>query len=186
EGVDAALAARAQRFRPKVASLKFHAVLSELPDFSHYLGASYDPRLACRFYINPSVESYEQAWLDAVNGRPSRRPLLSVQIMSIYDPTLAPPGRHVVSIFGQYAPVRPIEGTWDDWRERVGETFINLVTEYAPNFRRAIVDYVAETPLDLERRVYLTNGNIHHVDLIPSQMLAHRPLDGWSSYATPI
>jgi phytoene dehydrogenase-like protein len=186
EHLDAAFADRVRHLRTKVAYLKFHAVLSELPDFSRYLGTSYDPRLVCRFYINPSVESYEQAWLDAVNGRPSRRPLLSVQIMSIYDPTLAPPGRHVVSIFGQYAPVRPSEGTWDDWRERVGENMIDLVTEYAPNFRRAIVGWVAETPLDLERRVYLTNGNIHHVDLIPSQMLAHRPLDGWSHYATPI
>src|SRR5262249_58548564 len=119
---------------------------AQLPVFTLHLGPTSVPRLACRFYMNASVECYEQAWLSAVNGRPSRRPLLSVQIMSIYDPTLAPPGRHVVSIFGQYAPVRPSEGTWDDWRERVGEAFINLVTEYAPHLPPAILGSLAATP----------------------------------------
>jgi phytoene dehydrogenase-like protein len=184
--LDAGFAAQIRRLRSNVAYLKFHAAVSELPDFSHYLGPSYEPRLGCRFYINPSVEAYEQAWRDAVNGIPSRRPVLSVQIMSIYDDTLAPPGQHVVSMFGMYAPVTPAHGTWDDLREAVGENFINIVTEYAPNFRRSITHWLAETPFDLERRVGLTGGNIHHVDVIPSQMLARRPLPGWSHYQTPV
>lgn len=187
QNLDADVATRIGRLRAKTAYMKFHASVDELPDFSSYLGPSYDPRLACRFYLQPSVETYEQAWLDALNGIPSREPVMSVQIMSIYDDTVAPPGKHAVSIFGHYAPVKPASGTWDDsLREQVGETFINTLTRYAPNFRRSITNWIAETPQDLERRVGLTNGNIHHIDVIPSQMLAKRPLPGWSHYQTSI
>ena len=80
----------------------------------------------------------------------------------------------------------PAQGTWDDLRAQVGENFINIMTEYAPNFRRSITSWIAETPLDLERRIGLTDGNIHHIDVIPSQMLANRPLPGWSHYQTPV
>jgi phytoene dehydrogenase-like protein len=186
ENLDANFVGRVRRLRTRAAYFKFHASLRELPDFSHYLGRDYDPKLICRFYLQPSIDAYEQAWRDAVNGYPSRRPIMSVQIASIYDRTIVPPGRHLVNIFAHYAPTRLAEGTWDDWRERVGENIINLVTEYAPNFRDTLIDWVAVTPADLERQVYLTDGNIHHIDLSLNQMLAGRPLPGWSSYTTPV
>jgi phytoene dehydrogenase-like protein len=85
-----------------------------------------------------------------------------------------------------YAPVHPAAGSWDELRQSTGESLIDAVTAYAPNFRRAIIDWQLFTPLDLERRVGLTDGNIHHIDMIPSQLFASRPLPGWSDYRTPI
>ena len=111
---------------------------------------------------------------------------MSIQIPSTYDPSIAPPGRHVLSIFGMYAPVSPNRGSWDDIRAETGERLIDAVTEYAPNFRSAILDWQLFTPLDLERRVGLTAGNIHHLDMVPSQLFGSRPLPGWSDYRTPI
>jgi phytoene dehydrogenase-like protein len=109
-----------------------------------------------------------------------------VQIPTVYDPTLAPPGEHVLSIWVQYAPVHPTEGTWDDLRQRVGEELIAHLAAYAPNIRRVIRDWTLFTPLDLERRIGLTDGNIRHLDMIAGQMLWARPLPGWADYRTPI
>lgn len=178
--------ASVERLSTRVSYLKFHAAMAELPDFSRFLGRDFDPRVIARVWINPSLAYYEQAWRDAQGGEPSRAPVMSIQIPSTYDPSVAPPGRHTLSIFGMYAPVTPSRGTWDDLRPEIGERLIDAVTEYAPNFRSAIIDWQLFTPLDLERRVGLTDGNIHHLDMIPSQLFGSRPLPGWSDYRTPI
>ncbi len=175
-----------ERLRTSVSYLKFHATLRELPDFSRWLPATAPPRTLARIWINPSVASYEQAWRDAADGRPSRAPVMSIQIPTLYDDTIAPAGRHVLSIFAMFAPVTPRDGSWDDLRASVGEDLIQAVTAYAPNFREAIDDWMVLTPLDLERRVGLTDGNIHHLDMIPSQLFSARPLPGWADYRTPI
>ncbi len=182
----AEFAAAVDRLRTKVSYLKFHASIRELPDFSAYLGRGFDPRTIARIWINPSVAYYEQAWRDAEGGIPSRNPVMSVQIPSTYDDTISPPGQHVLSIFGMYAPVEPSTGSWDEIRQSVGEALIDSVTAYAPNFRDSIMDWVLFTPIDIERRVGMTGGNIHHLDMIPSQLFANRPLPGWSDYRTPI
>ena len=98
---------RVERLRTDAAYLKFHAALDRLPDFSRYLGAEYDPRWLAYTQICPSVDYFRQSWADAHAGRPSRTPLMSVQIPTVYDPSLAPDGTHVMSIWVQYAPVRP-------------------------------------------------------------------------------
>ena len=111
---------------------------------------------------------------------------MSIQIPSVYDDSICPPGKHVLSIFAEYAPVRLARGNWDERREEAGERLIDAVTAYAPNFRRAIADWMLLTPLDLERRVSLTGGNIHHLDMTPSQVFSRRPLTGWAEYRTPV
>jgi phytoene dehydrogenase-like protein len=184
--LDSSFLGSVRRLRTRVSYLKFHAAMHELPDFSAYLGQDADPRYLARIWINPSLEYYERAWHDAVNGEPAARPVMSIQIPSIYDDSVAPPGKHTLSILAQYAPVQLAEGTWDQRRHEVGENLIATVSAYAPNFRDAIIDWQLFTPLDLERRVYLTDGNIHHLDMIPSQVYAARPLPGWSHYQTPI
>jgi len=186
ERLPAGVADAVGRLRTNVSYLKFHAAMRELPDFSAFLGRDHDPKAVARVWINPSVEYYEQAWRDAVNGIPSRAPVMSIQIPSVYDNDIAPPGRHVLSIFGMYAPVHPAAGSWDELRQSAGEALIDSVTAYAPNFRDAIIDWRLFTPIDLERRVGLTDGNIHHLDMIPSQLFASRPLPGWADYRTPI
>jgi phytoene dehydrogenase-like protein len=82
--------------------------------------------------------------------------------------------------------VRPAEGSWETRRREVGEHLIDRLTAYAPNFRRALVDWLLFTPADLEARVGLTDGNIRHLDIVPAQMFGHRPLPGWAAYRTPL
>ena len=132
------------------------------------------------------MEYFEQSWDDAKRGLPSSCPVMHIQIPSVYDKCLTPPDRHVMSIWVLYAPVRLREGTWDDANERIGKHLIDSINEYAPNFREAIIDWKLFTPLDLERRVYLTDGNIRHLDITPEQMLTQRYYYGGSGYRTPI
>jgi phytoene dehydrogenase-like protein len=180
-------------FREQVAALstraayfKFHAALRELPDFSAHLGPGFDPRYLAQVKICPSTEAFLGAWQDAQAGRLPRAPLMEVQIPTVYDTGLAPAGHHVVSVWALWAPVRPAESSWDARRREMGERMIDLLTTYAPNFRRALVDWMLMTPPDIEARVGLTDGNIRHLDLLPAQLLARRPLPGWAHYRTPL
>ena len=169
-----------------VSYLKFHCALRELPDFSAYLGKDFDPKYLAYMRICPSVEYFERSWDDAKNGRPSSSPVMLIQIPSVYDKSLTPPGQHVMSIWSMYAPVQLREGSWDDARRQVGEHLIDKINEYAPNFRDAIIDWELFTPLDIERRVYLTDGNIRHLDITSQQMLSQRSNGLVSGYKTPI
>jgi phytoene dehydrogenase-like protein len=177
---------RVEGLKANAAYLKFHAALSRLPDFSRHFDGDYDARFLAATKICPSVKYFEQSWDDAVHGRPSRNPVMSVQIPSAYDPTMAPRGRHVISVWTLYAPVHLAEGTWDERREEVGEQLMAVLAQYAPDIRDCIENWVLFTPADMERRVGLTNGNIRHIDIIPSQYLAQRPMTGWAHYRTPI
>ena len=132
------------------------------------------------------MEYYERSWDDAKRGLPSSCPVMSVQIPSVMDEGLTPPGQHVMSIWVLYAPVRLREGTWDDAKQGVGEHLIDSMAQYAPNFRDSIIDWELFTPADLERRVYLTDGNIRHLDMTAEQLLAGRPNRQLSGYRTPI
>lgn len=165
----------------RAAYLKFHAAVDELPDFSAHLGQEYDPSWLTYTSICPSWEYHMQSWKDACEGKPSSCPVMRVQVPSIQDPGLAPAGKHVVSVWVMYAPVRPAQGTWDELKTEVGEGLIDHLTQWAPNFRRSVLDWELFTPADIEERVGLTHGNIRHLDLIPSQMLSGRP-----SYRTPV
>jgi phytoene dehydrogenase-like protein len=186
EELDAGFVQQVKRIRTQAAYLKFHAALRELPDFSRYLGPDFDPHYLAQVKIAPSVEYFERSWQDAKEGRPSSCPLMEVQIPSVYDPTLCPPGQHVVSIWVLYAPPRLRQGTWEAQRGAVGEHLIDTLTSYAPNFRSALLDWQLFTPFDLEQRVGLTDGNIRHIDIVPQQMFARRPLPGWAQYRTPV
>jgi phytoene dehydrogenase-like protein len=170
----------------RAAYLKFHAALRELPDFSAFLGPGFDPRALAQVKICPSTDAFLAAWQDAQAGRPPRAPLMEVQIPSVLDPTLAPRGHHVVSIWALWAPVRLAEGSWESARRAMGERMIDILTAYAPNFRRALVDWMLLTPPDIEARVGLTDGNIRHLDIVPAQLFARRPLPGWARYRTPL
>lgn len=173
--------------RTRAGYFKFHAALDDLPDFSAYFGKEYDPRMLAQIKICPSVNYYREAWDDALHGRITDSPVMSVQIPSVYDRTLVPQGGHVMSIWVQYAPVRPKGGGWtDDLAHQAGEMLIGTLEQYAPNIREVMRDWVCFTPADIERRVGMTDGNIRHIDMIAGQLLNQRPLPGWSNYRTPI
>jgi phytoene dehydrogenase-like protein len=107
-------------------------------------------------------------------------------IPTLTDPSLAPPGKHVLSCFVQYAPYNIKEGGWDEKREEFGDNVINTVAEYAPNLKNIIVGRQVLTPLDLERDFGLTEGNIFQGELSLEQLFFLRPVPGWAQYRTPI
>ena len=178
--------ARVERLQTGTAYLKFHAALSGIPDFSGCFNGDFDPRYLAEIKICPSLEYFERSWEDAQRGEPSRTPVMEVQIPTVYDSTMTDADGHVMSIWVLYAPVHLREGTWDQRRQEVGEGLIDVLSVYAPNIRDVIVDWSLFTPIDIEQRVGLTDGNIRHLDMVPSQFLAQRPMTGWANYRTPI
>jgi phytoene dehydrogenase-like protein len=166
-------------------SLKFHAAVRELPDLTAYLGADHDPRLLGMLRISPSTSYVAASLADAAAGRPTDSPVLIVMIPTVYDPSVAPLGQHLVSMRVKFEPSRLREGTWTEHRDAVGNQVIDAFTEYAPNFRRSILDWVVYTPEDLEDRMALTDGNIHHINHSLGQVLGDRLFPG-GGYRTPI
>ena len=172
-------------FRSQGTSLKMNLALSGLPEF-RALPGSPGPQHRATMHICPSIEYAERAWDDAKYGAPSRSPLVEMTIPTLYDASLAPPGRHIMGIFLQYAPYTLKESDWDTERERYAGRVIDVVEEYCPNIRNIIVERQTLTPLDLERRFGLTGGSIFHGDMSLDQMFSLRPLAGWARYRTPV
>jgi phytoene dehydrogenase-like protein len=167
------------------ASLKINVALSELPDFTALRGAP-GPQHRGTIHVAPSTEYIERAFDDARRGEPSRAPVLECTLPSVVDPTVAPPGRHLMSMFVQYAPYRLARGTWEDERERFADRCLELLAEYAPNVRRAVIAREVLAPPDLERRFGLTGGNIFQGAMTLPQLWFMRPVPGLARYRTPI
>jgi phytoene dehydrogenase-like protein len=184
EALEPAFARKVERLRTRAAYFKFHAALSDLPDFSRHLGDGYDPRMLAHIEVCPTLDYQRAAWDDAIHGRITTCPVLDVQIPSVYDRSLVPNGGHVMSIWVQYAPVCPNGGEWNDALARqAGEQIISALARYAPNIREVIRAWVCFTPADIERRVGMTDGNIRHIDMVAGQLFAARmpyrtPIDG--------
>ncbi|HEY1337902.1 MAG TPA: NAD(P)/FAD-dependent oxidoreductase [Bryobacteraceae bacterium] len=174
-----------RRFRIEGTSAKINLALNGLPEFTAYPGAP-GPHHRATMHICPNIEYVERAWDDAKYGRPSDRPLLELTIPTMYDPSLAPPGKHIMGIFLQYAPYTLRQGTWDELREPFGDRVIDLIAEYAPNIRSIVEHRQVLSPLDLERRFGITGGNIFHGEMSLDQMFVMRPVAGWARYRTPI
>ena len=175
-----------KRLKTDAAYLKFHCSMKTLPDFSNYFRTNYDIKYLAYIRICPSVEYFQRSWNDAQNGLPSRSPILYIQIPTVYDNTMAPVGQHVMSVWVMYAPAKLKTGSWSSLKHKVGQHIIATIAEYAPNFPDIIIDWELFTPDDLEERVYLTNGNIRHLDIIAQQMFSNRPNKLSSDYRTPI
>jgi phytoene dehydrogenase-like protein len=173
-----------RRYKFRGSSGKVNIALDALPDFKSLPGPGAHLRGAIS--ISPSTEYMERAYDDAKYGHFSRRPYIDMVIPSLTDPSVAPPGKHVLSCFVQYAPYKLAEGTWDDHREAFGDTVIDTIAEYAPNIRDIIVGRQILTPLDLEREFGLTQGNIFQGELSLEQLFFLRPVPGWAYYRTPI
>jgi phytoene dehydrogenase-like protein len=173
-----------RRYKFRGSSGKVNLALDALPDFKAMPGAGAHLRGAIS--ISPSVEYMERAYDDAKYGRFSRRPYIDMVIPSLTDPSVAPPGKHVMSCFVQYAPYNLKEGTWDERREEFGDTVIDTIAEHAPNINEIILHRQVLTPLDIEREFGLTEGNIFQGELTLEQLFFLRPAPGWAQYRTPI
>jgi phytoene dehydrogenase-like protein len=174
-----------RQYRSEGTSCKINLALNGLPEFTAYPGAP-GPHHRATMHICPSVDYLERAWDDAKYGRPSEQPLLELTIPTMYDPSLAPNGKHIMGIFLQYAPYTLNEHTWDQLREPFADRAISLIEEYAPNIRSIVEHREILTPLDLERRFGLTGGHIFHGEMSLDQMFAMRPVAGCARYRTPV
>lgn len=183
--IDPDFAGAIRRYRSEGTSLKMNLALSGLPEFTALPGSP-GPQHRATMHICPSMEYVERAWDDAKYGFPSEHPLLELTIPTMYDSSLAPPGRHIMGIFLQYAPYTLRKGSWDKLREPYTRHVLDLIAAYAPNIHSIIENVQTLTPLDLERRFGLTGGNIFHGEMSLDQMFFMRPVAGWARYRTPI
>ncbi len=173
-----------RNFKIRGSSGKVNLALSELPNFTSMPGPG--PHLRGSISIGPTVDYLEEAYDDAKYGRFSRKPWLGVVIPTIFDPSMAPPGQHVMSIFVQYAPYN-LEGGWNDaQREAFGDAVIDALAEYAPNIKDIILHRQVLTPWDMEQDIGLTEGNVFHGELALHQLFFLRPIAKWAKYRTPI
>jgi phytoene dehydrogenase-like protein len=166
-------------------SLKINVALDELPDFTALPGAP-GPQHHGTIHICPSMDYLERAYDDAKYGRPSLHPILECTIPSVVDPTVAPAGKHVMSMFVQYAPTTLRDANWDEVKESFADRCFDMLAEYAPNFRRSVIARQVLSPLDLERTFGLTGGNIFQGAMTPSQLFFLRPAASYADYRTPI
>ncbi len=169
---------------------KVNLALSSLPKFTALANASVnaktDNALRGRIHIGPEVDYLERAFDESKYGSFSPHPYLEVAIPSLTDSSLAPAGKHVMSIYVQYAPFKLTSGDWNSRRAALGETVIAKLSEYAPNIRDLVEAGQIITPKDLEETYGLTGGHIFHGELALDQFFTMRPLLDWAQYRTPI
>jgi phytoene dehydrogenase-like protein len=176
------------RYRFRGSSGKVNLALGGLPEFTCLAGDKEKSLRALRgaISISPSMEYVERAYDDAKYGEFSRNPYMDVVIPSLIDPGMAPPGRHVMSCFVQYAPYS-VNGGWTDAkREAFGDAVINTLSRYAPNLKSLILHRQVLTPADIEATTGLSQGNIFAGELALSQLFFLRPFAGIAKYRTPI
>ena len=173
-----------RRFRIRGSSGKVNLALGELPNFTCLPGAG--PHLRGAISISPSIDYMERAYDDAKYGEFSRHPYMDIIIPSMIDPSMAPPGKHVMSIFVQYAPFA-LNGGWnDEKREAFGDAVVDTLAQYAPNIKDAIIHRVVLTPWEMQEEYGLTEGNIFHGELSLFQLFFLRPATPWADYRTPL
>ena len=175
-----------RRFKFRGSSGKVNMAVDRLPEFPSLPGVGEHLRGAISF--SPSVDDMERAYDDAKYGHFSKKPYIDMIIPTLVDPTMAPPGKHVISCFVQYAPYKlaPELGTWDDQREAFGDAVVNRISEFAPGFKESILFRNVQTPLDIERTTGLTEGNIFQGELTLEQLFFNRPAPGYARFRTPV
>ena len=179
--------ARFASYQCESATLRMNVALSELPDFHALRGTHAQPHHSSGIILAPSLAYMERAYVDARADGWSKAPVVEVLIPSTLDPTLAPPGRHVASLFCQHFRYQlPVATHWDDVRDDAADCAIDVVDRFAPNFRRSIIARQIHTPLDLERKFGLVGGDIWHGKLTLNQLFSARPLLGHADYRAPI
>lgn len=173
-----------KRYKFRGSSGKVNLALSGLPNFTCMPGLG--PHLRGAISISPSLEYLERAYDDAKYGEFSRHPYMDIVIPSMIDPGMAPPGKHVMSIFVQYAPYH-LNGGWTDARrEAFGDAVVKTLAQYAPNIESLILHRQVLTPADIERITGLSEGNIFQGELALHQLFFLRPVPKWAKYRTPI
>lgn len=167
---------------------KVHLALGKPPRLRSGCDAAHAAMLAgAAITVAPSIHYIERAYDDAKYGQPSKQPALDAVLTTALDPSLAPEGRHLLSVAAQYAPFRLADGSWnDERRDALGDAVVATLAEYAPDIEGAILHRHVLTPADLADRFALPEGNIHHGEMTLDQVFFGRPVAGWARYRTPI
>jgi phytoene dehydrogenase-like protein len=168
------------------ASMKINLALSEPPNFTAVPSNGVAPHHHGTMHISPTLDYLERAYDDAKYGEPSDSPVLEMTMPTSVDNTIAPPGKHIVSMFVQFAPYKLRKGSWDDIKESFADRCIDIVAEYAPNVPDAIEHRQVLSPLDLERVYGITGGNIMQGAMNANQLFCFRPVAGWADHRSPI
>lgn len=172
--------------RDRSTAFKVNLALNRLPTFKDFDPAAAGFDYPTQVRIAPSVSYLERAYDASKYGQISSKPPLVVLTPSVLDSTVAPPGKHLISIFGQHAPYRLAEGNWEEKRATLYETVLSTLEEYAPDIRDCIDDAQVLSPADLERIFALPGGHVHHGELSMDQIFFRRPVEGAADYKTPI
>ncbi|CAM6103639.1 unnamed protein product [Calypogeia fissa] len=175
----------------KSGTTKINVAVDKLPQFSvcPSSGETSGPQHSGTIHLGTdNMEEIDAAYRDALNGKPSSRPIIEMTIPSVLDKTISPAGKHVINMFVQYTPFHLANGSWHDQdiRTDFAKRCFSLVDEYAPGFSSTVIDYEILTPPDLERVFGLTGGNIFHGAMSLDSLFLLRPVKGWSGYRTPV
>lgn len=175
-----------KRFKLRGSSGKVNLALDRVPEFSCRPGDG--DHIRGDIAIAPSIDYLEKAFDQAKYGEFSTRPYINAVIPTLTDPSLAPPGKHILSCFVQYAPYNIKEGAenWPKYREAFGDTVVDTMAEYIPGLKDSILYRQVLTPWDLEQKMGLTEGNIFHGELSLEQLLFQRPIASYAKYKTSI
>jgi phytoene dehydrogenase-like protein len=165
---------------------KINLALSALPEFTALKAKGNVDLLKGRIQISPEIDYLERAFDESKYGNFSSKPYIEIAFPSLSDPSLAPAGQHVMSIYMQYAPYKLKNGDWETQRKALGEAVVKTIAQYAPNLPHTILRHQIITPKDLEETYGLTGGHIFHGELALDQFFTMRPLLDWARYHTPI
>ena len=174
-----------RNFKIRGSSGKLNIALDGMPAFPAFPADS--PCIRGDLHITETIGEVERAYDDWKAGRWSRKPFVDMLLPSLIDPTMAPPGKHYMSVFVQYAPYKLAEGEWNDERRSAfGATVIDAIAEYSPDFKDKILHAEVRTPWDIENEVGLTEGNIFQGELTMDQLMFNRPIPGYAQYRSPV
>jgi phytoene dehydrogenase-like protein len=180
-------AAAIDRIDYSSASVKINVALSALPNFSACPGGTAGPQHRGTIHLCPDQDFIERAYDEAKYGAMSANPIVECTIPSSVDPTVAPPGQHLMSMFCQYAPYTLRDGEWnDERRNEFAERCFNVVEQHAPGFKASVLAKQVLTPVDLEKTFNLTGGNIFQGAMGLNQLFMFRPVPGFAGYRTPV
>lgn len=168
------------------ASMKINLALSEPPNFTALPSTGVQPHHHGTMHISPTLDYLERAYDDAKYGEPSDSPVLEMTMPTSVDNSIAPAGKHIISMFVQFAPYKLRKGNWDDIKESFADRCIDIVAEYAPNVPDAIEHRQVLSPLDLERVYGITGGNIMQGAMNANQLFCFRPIAGWADHRSPV
>ena len=177
---------RVKRIDYSSATVKINVALSEPPQFTALPGTGVGPQHHGTMHVCPSMDYIEHAYDDAKYGRPAANPMLECTMATALDSTLAPPGKHILSMFVQYAPYHLNGTTWDAERDRFADRCFDVLNEYAPNFKKSVIGRQVFAPPDMEKAWGITGGNIMQGSMSLSSMSSFRPVAGYANYRTPV